>query len=625
MNSKYIDLEKVRELIYKDSGGLIADVKDLKRETSFIISENINFLNDKWDFSKYKLPNHPTNSYIFRFDEIKTTKYKILLKRMILRQISSETSFNTITVSCGTVKSFIRYLENEKFINNPELINKRILENFVGKLKLSEKIKRRTLGDLKKFLIEIEVDIPSFTLKEFNKVLKSYDLRRIKIQNEIGKTPNIPNLILDCIIKLALDDIDNENLRLVDRMTSCLILIVSQIGIRRTELLVLERNRLKEIEIFNGEKSVYYLEFFTSKTTRSPRGNWTESYMNDIAVMAYRKLEFLSEDRINEGGVALYPNPKGDFYSVSNLDKSWTYFFIRHQNKLGFELLNGTEIEWVQEFFIKKSQRIHGISQDDIGKRVYKINPHQFRVAVANQLKNQGVSLQWIKEHMNHLEEDMTKHYFRNDKVMESTLIKRASKDGTMLETNPNLVSDEKIRFELSDPYFKEAYEAINKYLKKNKVNVYRDFKDIIKVFKETPISGSEIGFCTKAFGKLCERQERLAAMERWYYARPQIIDITLIGSTVKRLEEKLQIVNHNYKVLENNNKYQNDYQRELMALKKFYLNKFEPEFEFLKKSLENDYDSVIALDSELEDVALNISRIEKLAEEAREWIQMQN
>lgn len=287
MTSEYIDLEKVREIIYKDEGVFNAEVKDLEKETSFLINENINFLYDKWDFSKYKLPNHPTNSYIFRFHDIKTTKYKILLKRMILRQISRETSFNTIKVSFGNVKSFIHYLENEEFVNNPELISKRVLEKFVGKLKLTEKIKRRTLGDLKKFLIEIEVAIPSFTLNEFKKILKDYDLRRIKIQNEIGKTPNIPNSILDCIIKLALGDIDNENLRRVDRMTSCLILIVSQIGIRRNELLVLERNRLKEIKIFNGEKSVFYLEFFTSKTTRSPRGNWTESYMNDIAVMVY--------------------------------------------------------------------------------------------------------------------------------------------------------------------------------------------------------------------------------------------------------------------------------------------------------------------------------------------------
>ena len=46
-------------------------------------------------------------------------------------------------------------------------------------------------------------------------------------------------------------------------------------------------------------------------------------------------------------------------------------------------------------------------------KDIYYVTFHQYRVVLATILYNKGYHLDFIRQHMNHLTEEMTQHYIR--------------------------------------------------------------------------------------------------------------------------------------------------------------------------------------------------------------------
>lgn len=554
------------------------------------ITERINFADDKWDFTELVMYHNKSDCYNYNFQHIKTSKYRIYLKRMILRlAFMKRLRFTTIKVHTLNILKLIEFLESNYYID-PNIISSKIIKKFVEEesKRVSEQTKRRILTSIKKFLIELEFNGVEIYLSDYVDVLNNYSLRKINQQIELGKTPNIPRKTLNRIIQLALNDINDLNLNIIDRMIACLILLISQIGMRRGEALILEIDRLKPITILNGAKTAYYLEFFSYKTKLSD-GKWTEARMNDLSMHAYNSLIEIAKDRRINNSIVLYPNLEGEIYTSTTLTSHFKRFFARHQNQLAIHLLSQNDLEKLNEWVIKENELKEFnsfLSKADLGKKFYRVNPHQFRVAVANELRK-DVDLQWIKEHMNHLLEDMTKHYFRDDDKVKETLLVRSSKDGTKLENNPGLVHNEEILQELDDPYYVEAYEKINKFLTKNKLNIYDDLDEIINVFKKTPIRDTELGFCTKVMGILCERQDKLTTLEKWYYVRPQFTDLSNFDFTYIRFTEKVKLVKHSEEIFKENPKYQRQYELELKSLESFYENKFLPEFKMLKKEIQ--------------------------------------
>ncbi|MCY9692206.1 tyrosine-type recombinase/integrase [Paenibacillus alginolyticus] len=403
----------------------------------------------------------------------------------------------------------------------------------------------------------------------------------------------IPKIYMSHVNKIdekkLLDELDNMRPpSLIERMTACMIIILSQVGMRRGEAMLLEINKLKEIAIFNNQQKAYYLSFFTYKTSSKKDGRWTESNMNDLAVKAYQKIEELGTARRN-GKQYLFCNFNGNSYSPHGFGNQIDNFFVRHQKSLGFDTLNNEQLDMVEKWEISDEDTniYKDLGKEDLGKTFYKVNPHQFRVSVANGFLKSGVSLQWIRRHMNHLEEEMTKHYFRDDTQVRETLANRAMKDGSLLETNIAKISNQKIKEELSVPELKEAYDTINRFLNKNKLNVHEDLDKIVSLLLETTIRENEMGYCVNAIGRLCEHQERLTTMEKWYFAKIQIADIRHFEFTCKRMLEKVKLVEHNFKICQENDRFQRQYELELQSLRALYENKYKPELDLYLSDLD--------------------------------------
>lgn len=590
------------------------------------LTEKVNASDCHWDFSEadrfYKSPYF----YNYNFENISSVSYRIHLKKMVIRELyERENRYSTTNTYFNVVKKFIKFLES-KFIYNPMLINPKLITDFFLQEKplISETTKRQDLFAIRLFLEELQYQYVDFRLNQFEKVLKSYSSTKMEVEKISGKTPNIPRSLLNQIIQLSLKDLKDQTTPENYKMIACMILILAQTGMRRGEFLILETNRLEDINIKKGEREVHYLKFITYKTTTAKDGKWTETHMNELAVKAYRTLTSITANRRKQNSTsnALYCNKKGEFYNRSIIDKHIRCFFSRHQKTLNFSSLKSEHIAGLSKWEIKKSDvnDYLYVNKEDIGETFYYVPPHQFRVAVANELRDKGVSLQWIKRHMNHLEEEMTEHYFRDDKssTITETFKSRASQDGSQLEMDITNIKNEELKKEIEEPQLREAYESINKFLKKKKLNIFKNLDEILSLLKNTPVRETKNGFCTNTI-ILCERQERLAMMEKWYYIRPQVADITGIEFTLERFENKLKLIAHNKEVAAKNKKFQRQLELEEKSLHQFYKNKLLPEIDLLKENIDKlGQKELISRYPKLQRIIKNINNIE---ESIPEWV----
>ncbi|OLN21371.1 hypothetical protein BTO30_15350 [Domibacillus antri] len=484
---------------------------DFIDEPALLITRNIRFSDNTWDISDKLHPEVPS----LDFSLFRSKVFRVLLKKVVLRELfilrKSKRNVTVYDKTFNTIKRFILYLEKEKYMYDLRYLSPEIIKEYVENLKKTNITKdrlNRLLAGVKKFLQEVQLAGHEIDLSEYEKKLTvSWEER--KAEMEANKTSNIPKRIFNQTVQCALMDMEDESLRIQDRMMACLIVILSHTGMRRGELERLEVDKLSDITILDKKEKAYYLEFFTYKTTPSKDGRWTKTIAFANTIKAYQLLEKLSKKRREKGkNTYLYVNRSGKKYGRSSFDYLFDTFFYRHQKEI-FHHLSDYEIAQVHiqkvtsylVSYIDKSEPNPPI----IGETMFTLNAHQFRVAVANILKDKGRSIQWIRQHMNHLSEEMTQHYFRDDDILvRETLMRRAKADGNSLELEPNN-QNTLVKNELSEPELLKAYEEINKFLKKKKFNIYKDIDDIINTLKHNPLRENIVGVCTKHLGILCE------------------------------------------------------------------------------------------------------------------------
>ncbi|KXY73125.1 tyrosine-type recombinase/integrase [Bacillus sp. FSL W7-1294] len=587
-------------------------------EHPLFITSSIRFSDNKWDFS-----DEIHRNTVINFSAISSKIFRVLLKKVALRKMFIVGNRSvSVQKTCIYINSFFRFLEREKYMYDLRYVTPEIIEDYMkgfkkkGRNKLGLAQRLSAIGELLK---EVEIAGYDIDLRQYQNILRSIPWEERKAEMIANRTPNIPKRIFNKVVQAALKELDNESLAIEDRMMACLIVILSHTGMRRGELQLLEVNKLQGITILDKEEKAFILEFFTYKTTGNKKGRWTKTFAVPNTIKAYQTLEELSEERRIKGkNNYLYLNKKGKKYSDTNFATRFDMFFYRHQ-----ELFNGlTDFERTQVQCHNVGSNLMGylgrrrFPNIFIGEKFFTLNPHQFRVAIANILKDK-VSLQWIREHMNHLDEEMTKHYFRDDEIIKETLYKRASSDGDSLELDAGSQNNF-MKNELSEPELKKAYETISKFLKKKKFNIFKDINEIINTLKYNPLRENIVGVCTKHLGILCERQYRLMTFEKWYYLSPTIPNIESFDFTYKRFLDKAKIVQHNKQLVQQDSRYQRDYENEYIALNKFYQNRLLPEYELVLSRLKDEgKESLLSSFPQLEDIICNIDEIGK---EVSKW-----
>jgi integrase len=593
-----------------------------KSFVNFPITPNVNFADDLWRFNEFKRFSGEDWAYTYDFTGLDNI-YKNYAKYMILRELFiKHNRFTTVKPKFYIVNDFINYLtENHMFF--PNLIDTPFLKKFLADIPSERNLTSKKQA-IKKFLSEIELRISGVNFSRVYKYLNEINSRKVKVEREKGKHKFIPKDLHNKIISIAIKDIRNINLTHNQRATACMIVILAETGMRIGEFKILEVDKKEIISVKGETKPFHYLNFKTYKTTKETDWKWTRSFITENALLAYEELEKIFADRRKSH--YLFVNANGTDVSKSYLRYRLVEFFYRHNNELQLDKMVDLE---VNQFAVTRKRNyvaLKFVPNDEIDKDIYYVTFHQYRVVLATILYNKGYHLDWIRQHMNHLTEEMTKHYIRL-KEMEKieinaieTLQKRASRDGTSLITNVNESTDKYIRDELHSKEYQEIYEQINKFLNKNKLNIFTDIKEIVAKLSrsDNPIADLELGICAKSFNKLCERNEYISSINDAYYIGVQIHSLDDLPYSIKRFQEKASIIAYNENLYKKNPKYRNEFERELKGLKKYIERKLKPELRLLDSEIDElGVEGVCHKHTNLEGIIRRISAIKK---EVREW-----
>lgn len=584
--------------------------KAIKDNEFVYLTNKISFEDDLWDF-RYLYQPKGNYTHIFDFGKLDSTEYKILLKRIVIQQLLiNKKRFSTVWGNFYYIRRFLIYLEKH-FIYTVEEIKLSDVKRYTSLLNYNNyDSKNKYVHSLKMFIFECDKYNLIDKKGEIVAYLENYALwSREKKFYKHGKTFNIPYTIQKNIVDCALEDLDDDKLSTRNKIISCAIIILFYTGMRRSELLSLEANKLKEISIFNNTKSAYILEFLTFKTVRESYGKWTKAKAFPELVYAYEVLEELTIPiRKQFDSTYLFLTKFGNILGKTQLVEHLDNFFHRNQYEIGFNNLSRSELQQLKKRIFNESHyKIYGCvkKQEWIGQPFYSISTHQFRVAFANNLKDK-VTLEWVQEHMNHLSQEMTKYYFRDDNDLKETLIYKSNKDGTQLETSfkKDIDSEEEVL---------EACKVINEFLSQNKLNIFNDLDEILSIFKNNPFNESLVGLCSKAVILLCERQDKLNTIENWYYNSPTIPSIIAVDFTIKRFLEKCKVVFHNMNLAEKNEVYARNFEVEKDSLNRFYSFKLVPEIQLLKDYVnQNKTQELIRLHPNLKRTIFELNNIEK-------------
>jgi len=500
---------------------------------------------------------------------------------------------------------------------------------------MEENVKERTRQHkknlLKPFLMEIEARNEHVCYRSiYDYVLNAHDNETIGAENEIGKTPLIPMETYKKIVSFAIKDVCDGKLNIIDRMSACMIVILAETGMRIGEFALLKVNMLEELKFDQEDEAFYYLKFITYKTTGIKNWKWTKTFMTEKAILAYVTLEDILSTCRKDSNFLYVSDKGGKYVDTASFRNHMIRFFIRHQEELHFSDMHKGELEHYSVVTMKKYDiRKYGciLEKIDLGRVIFFAHHHQFRVNVCTILAKKK-HLDWVRKHMNHMTQDMTEHYIRReairrkeiDRIEKEVLLRRANGKGDQLDISSK-TENEVVKKELSIPEMLEAYESINAFLKKGKLNIFKDIKQIIEMLRQTKtaITETDEGFCARtAFEKICERQQYISSINDMYFIGPQIINIKNLDFTYRRFKEKIEVIKHNEKLFKENKRYKTELLREKKGMEIYIQKKVLPEIEALIKAVnENGETEVVAKYPNIKSV---VSILPKIHSEVLKW-----
>ncbi|HCG4536326.1 TPA: tyrosine-type recombinase/integrase [Salmonella enterica subsp. enterica serovar Typhi str. AG3] len=614
--------ESVKELsTYEDVQLRLIKIKP-KTNINFPVTFTINFADNVWVFNEFQRFTGEDWAYSFDFTPLDIT-YRSYVKYTILRQLFKiHNRFTTVKAKYYVIKDFINYL-TENHIFYPDLIDTTLVEKFLKGTK-TERVLADKKQAIKNFLSEIELRVPEVNFSDVYIYLNKHNTRKVKIERQQGKHKFVPIDLHNKIISIAIQDLRNQKLPITQRAAACMIVICAETGIRIGEFRILEVDKLDEIRVKGDSKTFNYLNFKTYKTVKEKDFKWTRSFITENAYLAYNTLTNLFKDKRKTK--FLFVKENGTEVSKTLLRYRLVEFFYRHQRELQLDKMVDREIEQFAVTRKRNFKSLKFVPDSEMDNDIFYVTFHQYRVVLATILYNKGYHLDFIRQHMNHLTEEMTQHYIRLNEMEKlevnaiETLMKRSVKDGTTLITNTNETSDKYISEELQSKQYQELYANINKFLKKNKLNIFKDIHEIIsKLSKlDNPIADMELGICAKSFNKLCKRNEYISSINDAYYLGTQVHSLDELPYSVKRFQEKASIITYNENLYKKNPKYRNEFERELKGIRKYIERKLNPELQMLRNKLkENGTEEIYKKYPKLSEIVSRISEIEK---EVQQW-----
>ena len=647
----------------------------------FRINDGVSFKDDKWDFNYLNINNRSSTKYRIYFSEI-PEQFKYYVKMNILYRITRrKNSIQTCIKACNGLGIFISALVKNN-ITDVRLINIDNTKKFLDDYKVTH-----TSGTLYGLVREISMFVDS--IQEIDNIdlgdLKDY---LNKSSKELGscsllkaKNDYIPDSFLNQLVSLALKDIDNPDLDINYRIFACLLVILAETGMRIEELTLLETGKLDKLTI--GDLECNYLQFLTFKIHEyETEYKATYSWMSDKATKAYEKCEEFVDKVI----VELSEQPRQHLFyyfhtgkmnsryvkkehkefingldkktieeinqkvrrylwidSIRGLHKTSTHIFreqikkfmVRHHGDIDTNKIPNHDMKKIKSFRIKsiyQFERFFSVEErltlkfDEVKEiNFWYLNPHMFRVTVCTKLFMQGVHLDFIIRHLNHLSEDMTNYYNKSYELVNN--LEESIRIISEISNEEGLIPMQSERNESFETYEKDKIinckiEKINKFLKRNKVNIRTDIKALLKLMEKlnSILKENEFGICIRSVAAgLCERKKSFNLHMNDHGVGTQLETYRFFDCDYERFKQKIDILKHNERISKQDSRYNVEFEREQKSLKRYISHTLKIQLELIEKEIcLKGKERIIKDNPNLKDIIQQFNDIKK---EILEWI----
>ncbi|WP_077215212.1 tyrosine-type recombinase/integrase [Bacillus dakarensis] len=398
----------------------IVDYDPSKPETEWRCG-NSKFTEDIWDFKGLVDAPH-WNDAKFRIDFNSFNEWqsvKVTVKRYILSELIMIV-FNSVKRKYASFKQLRDYLkENPNIQSFQDFSNNTVREFFEYLLnaksnkgtRLSPVSVKKSAQVVKELLIRGSQrgwDVPRNTVK-VNSIYDELIIRnnRIKEGTKLGKTNKVlPEAeIVSNLINLALKQIEKGE----DVLVSAGILISTQLGLRISELVLMEANRLS---VINGEAQITFRTWKTKKELI-----WVTRPANEIVVKTIKALEKHSEP---------FRKQIGQPYLFLDRVKNKVPIQIADYSNWGKNRLNP---------FIKK----HDL-KDEYGNKL-KLTQHYFRHIFTTYALKGGMKIHDVAEMLGHASIMMTETYDHTSEEKQEVIKGILSGDVSVSTTNKTVLA----------------------------------------------------------------------------------------------------------------------------------------------------------------------------------------
>lgn len=449
----------------------IGRILDSIRKTNLVPIDTISvyYSDDVWDLKRIK-PEYVSNSgFLVVFDV--APPYKDLMKDLYIVYVyEKKLKINSITMKVYDCINFLNFAYS-KGSTNIEAITPDTIQGYMNLCETDNKRYRISCA-LKDFFEFYNIYYAKhFDVHHYDVLIKE-DPRRYTYGKREVKTQEIPDDYYKKFLRASFDVATNENEPVKHRGMACLYLILSQTGLRISELLSLKSDCLQEVS-FPDKPSLYYMCYSTfKKFHKINKTAIVKTPANKIVIEAYNILLKIYAKQREEAksDYLFFIDKKAPVEAM----KAWRYSkkYVAYLNKYF-----PTVTHQAGDLKGLKYQKMETPTPE--GNLVIMPTFHQFRVHYCTKLCDEKVDIMHISQIVGHESSNTTMTYVKD-----------------AVPSDPNKRTGDNITTEFEIPSTPST-EEIRAFLNNNRIRISVNESDVIEIKdgKKTT-EDSPTGYC---------------------------------------------------------------------------------------------------------------------------------
>ncbi|MEQ2528919.1 tyrosine-type recombinase/integrase [Bacillaceae bacterium CLA-AA-H227] len=556
---------------------------------------DIEFASNTWDLRPYYTMKK-TDNMVFNFKSVPQCYLNLAKFFVLLSLLNSDKKVSTIHRRLQDIKPFLLYLYDNGITSVQSVMNSTIGTYMTSKQDLSVQTRKMIYISFEDFFTFIKANYSYKLHFDFSVFDEREHLQKIaKKAEENNKTPDIPSDYYNKLISLLIQSMRNASLDYEDRAISCIYLILSQTGLRISEVLSLETDSLSSIKLKNLEANAYFLTYKVFKSIgKEQEFVETEIFANELTKEAFDTLVSLRNGRDNgiENNFIYLPNSKVIPATDTFARKHFHSFLYKHAEFARSETSPYPELNVVNYK----------------GKPIIAPTSKQFRVHVCTELYYRNVPLLYIKKYMSHLSDEMMGYYVRpkskkqEDAEYSNKLLK------SLVTNEANLLGNDA----------KQIQANIANFINEGHYNVEQDIDAIIESLNgKFVIRAKQGGVCIKTSIRECSKDARTNEMFCAYNICPSLFHLYYMADTSY---EDFKLSQKTFKANKSNG-FKLQASKELKKLQVLCRRRLLPELEDLKDKIKlKGVEGILTNYPNLGEIIKNYDNI---MEEINQWMNM--